>query len=276
LLHRPGFKHLTFDCSTFKRYVSFDVLHFILSQFFISSYPVSIEIVLSCPWFVPLPEPIAVNPEQESCKSLIIKECTLSLNFSSVLPQHLVLKVLQLNNNDRSTLQSFASLQSIVVDSFVLTTSRCITESSIGDITTLFHIVTAGEWQLDLNIDDNQSTVDTFASALPIIGDSLTMFHFIYDESNPLSVDKTMSIVEALFQSISPSKLPYFSLKMSSMQLTDEIVSAIVNTREKLEPAVKLKRFIVYNIMDEDTVKYYANALQDIAVDLDLQELGEI
>ena len=273
LLHRPGFKHLNFSPSIV--YISSDVLYFILSQFFISPYPVSIRIHLSCLLVLPLPGPFAVNPDQALCKSLIIEECTLSPNLASIFPQLLVLKVLSLKNNDWNIIQLFASLQSIVVDSFVLATRRRCTESSISDIVTLFHIVTARDWQMDLNIDDN--AVDALASALPIIGNSLTMFHFIYNESNPLSVHGITCIFEALFQLISHSKPPYLSLKMSSMQLTDEIVSAIVKAREKLEqPAIKLKRFIVYDVMDEDTVEYYANALQDIAVDLDLQELGDI
>ncbi|XP_019853993.1 PREDICTED: uncharacterized protein LOC109583190 [Amphimedon queenslandica] len=243
LLYRPTFRELVFNSYYFRSQVSFDIVCTLFSHFFSSPYPVNVILSLSCPQFDPLPDPLPVNSEQASSKSLNLQNCNLSSNLVSFLPQHLVLKSLKLEHDNLNIVSSFANLQSIKVDSFTLFLYEMITQDSISDICSLFRIVTANEWILSVRIDDdNQDTFDRFLFALSGIKGSLTSFEWYNYHLS--SWNNALSLFDSLFKRLSSSKAPYFRLALNEDYFTKDLAVAVLSLWRSLE-VEKLKKIVI-------------------------------
>ena len=268
LLYRPTFKELVINSYYFRNQVSFDIVHTLFSHFFSSPYPVSITLYLHCPQFDPIPEPLPVNSEQASSKRLILQNCKLSSNLVSLLPQHLVLKSLRLEQNNSNIVSSFANLQSIKADSFTLSIDGIITQDSISDICSLFRIVTANEWILSIGIDEeHQDTLDRFLSALSGIKGSLTSFEWQNYDLN--SFDNALSLFDSLFKMLSPSKTPYFKLVLEDGYFTKDLAVAVLSLWRKLG-VEKLKKIEVIGCPKGKKELGFEDLLSEMVVEIEL------
>ena len=271
LMYRPTFKELIFNSYRLRRHVSFDNLHTLMHQFFSSPYPVSITLFLSCPQFDPIPEPLPVNLEQASFKSLHLQACELSFNFVSLLPQYLTLKSLNLDRNDWNIISLFANLQSITVDSFTLLTYDLITEENISDICSLFRIVSAQEWILSIDITEHhQDTVDMFLSSLSNIKGTLTSFELLNDDLG--SIDKALSFFDSIFMKLlPPSEASYFELSLSLRLLTEDLARALLDLWKKLGVG-KLKKFKVFSCPKDKKELGFESTLLEMSNEIEVEK----
>ena len=161
LLLRPNFKELAFETRPITLPVFFNVLLQLFRNFFSSPNPVTLSLCLECPDFPPLTDPLIVNHEEEANKSLELTDCTLSPHFSSLLPRTLVLNSLKVLRFQSDVLSSFAGLESIKVKSFSLEHGHFFNETSSA-ISSLFHIVSAQEWNIIMTVSDD--VIDLFTS----------------------------------------------------------------------------------------------------------------
>ena len=267
LFFRPSFKQLTFNSFRLRGSISFYILQNLLGQFFSSPYPVSFTMIfVSCPKFEPVSKPLAVKPEQASSKCLHLLNCALSTNFISLIPQHLSLKSLKLEENDDNIHQSFANLESVIVDAFTFVTYDIIDKDNIDDVCCLFRNVNAQKWVLSLAIDDtNQNTFDKFLSAFSGIKGSLVSFKLQNYHFGPL--ENSLFLVEAIFKLLSPFIATlYFKLALSVHLFTEDFVGAIFDMWKKFGIG-KLKEIEVFDCSKRGEVKF-EEILSEMAVDI--------
>ena len=205
----PSLRKFKFDASQLHSQVSSVILCNLLSLFLSSPYPLTLALSLSCPLIDQQPKPLTANPVP--LKTLEINDCIFPPHLISFLPQHLVLKSLKLQDNKWSTVSLFTNLQSITVEELVLHSSELMTNDDVKTILSLFHIVTASEWKLGLNIEDKPGTLDTLSHVLTMITSksNLQSFCFVNDDefaAPPIKGVTAVSIVKLIFESLSPSK----------------------------------------------------------------------
>uniref|UniRef100_A0A1X7TXG6 Uncharacterized protein n=1 Tax=Amphimedon queenslandica TaxID=400682 RepID=A0A1X7TXG6_AMPQE len=269
LFFRSSFKQLTFNSFRLRGTISFYILQNLLGQFFSSPHPVSFTMIfVSCPKFDPISEPLTVKPEQSSLKSLNLLNCALSVNFTSLIPQHLSLKSLKLEGNDDNVYQLFGNLESVSVDELTLVTSHIIGKDNIDDICRLFRDVNAQKWVLSVAIDDeSQNTVDKFLIAFSGIKGSLMSFtlqNYYFD--GPL--ENLLFLLEAIFKLLSPfTATPYFKLALSVHLFTEDFVRTILDMWKKFGVG-KLKEIEVFDCSKSGEQVELEEILSEMAVNI--------
>uniref|UniRef100_A0A1X7TJD8 Uncharacterized protein n=1 Tax=Amphimedon queenslandica TaxID=400682 RepID=A0A1X7TJD8_AMPQE len=270
VLKQPSLRNFKFDASHLRSQVSSVILSNLLSLFLSSPYPLSLTLSLSCPLLDQQPKPLTANPVP--LKTLEIDRCILPPDLLSFLPQNLVLESLKLQDNKWSTVSLFTNLQSITVEELVLHTSELMTDDDAKTILSLFDIVTAREWKLGLNIEDEPETVETLLHILTMITSksNLHSFHFLNVEEFVLATvkgDTIVSIMKTIFDSLSPSEPSYFDFAISENQL-QELLKDIEHSWEK-SGKIKMKTIRVFDIQSFDH-DYYRSVLGDMTEELDL------
>ena len=101
-----------------------------------------------------------------SNKSLKLVLSYFSPHLSSLLPWGLVLKLLSFEDCHEDTLSVFASLESISLEKFSFKMDYSITQDNMSTIASLFRVVDAQQWDLSVELDDDDDTVDMFACLL--------------------------------------------------------------------------------------------------------------
>ena len=246
LLFRPLFKELEFEVVQHKKGVngvSFDIVLCLFRAFFSSPYPVSMALSLECPHFNPIPDSLPVNQDESANKSLKLVFSHFSPHLSSLLPRILVLKLLSFEDCHEDTLSVFASLESISLKKFSLKMGYSITQDNMSTIALLFRVVDAKEWDLSVELDDDDDTVDMFACLLSKTAHRLCHFRL---QNERFSIRNTVSIIEAIFLSLSPTGFSCFELSLDSSVLGDGIAEALHESWMRCG-AVKLKRINVFH-----------------------------
>ena len=243
--------HVIFG-SRFEMKVSFDIVLCFFCKFFSSPNPVSVTLTFDCPEFSAITEPLAINHDQSTNKSLQLLNCHFSPNFSSLLPHNLVLKLLTIDECDLNTIVSFAGLESITVESFTLrlTNLCCITRDSISTISSLFNIVNAQEWDLFVVLEDDKDIVEKFTTLLSKIANRLCHFGL---PSWKFDLKRLVSIIECIFSSLSPSKMSSFELTFMDQLLNNGFAEAMHQTWERC-CAIKLKKITVHHRRDDGDI----------------------
>ena len=244
LLFRPLFKELEFEvvqCEEGVNGVSFDIVLCLFRAFFSSPYPVSMALSLECPHFNPIPDSLPVNQDESANKSLKLVLSHFSPHLSSLLPRTLVLKLLSLEYCHEDTLSVFASLESISLEKFSFKMDYSITQDNMSTIASLFRVVDAQQWDLSVELDDDDDTVDMFACLLSKTAHRLCHFRL---QNEWFSMRNTVSIIEAIFLSLSPTGFSCFELSLDSSVLGDGIAEALHESWMRCS-AVKLKRINV-------------------------------
>ena len=254
LMLRPTFNELVIEADPYQGEISFYIVLCLFRNFFSSPYPVSMTLSLSCPPFPPITESLTVNHDQATNKSLQLIRC-FSNSLSSLLPRNLVLKSIKLgiddSSDDSSILSSFASLESITVDSFSLTIFTFATREIMIELSTLFRIVNTKEW--DLSIYVNRRYADMSISILSQVAHLLCRFD-LRNESLPSDV--VVSIIETIFHSISSTNMSSFELGFSGSLLDKDLNKAIYECWErcggvKLKKISLFKRYSKYEVASE-------------------------
>ena len=242
--------------------VSFDIVLCFFCKFFSSPNPVSVTLTFDCPKFSAITEPLAINHDQSTNKSLQLLNCHFSPNFSSLLPHNLVLKSLTIDECDLNTIVSFAGLESITVESFTLRLANlcCITQDSISTISSLFNIVNAQEWDLFVVLEDDKDIVEKFTTLLSKIAHQLCHFGL---RSLTFDLKRIVSIIECIFSSLSPSKMSSFELTFMDQLLNNGFAKAMHQTWERC-CAVKLKKITVHHRRNDGDITCMS-FLSDIA-----------
>ena len=261
LLLRPVFKELAFETRQSARPVSFDVLLRLFCNFFSSPNPVTLSLCLECPDFPPLTDPLIVNHDQEANKSLILTDCTLSPHFSSLLPRNLVLNSLKILYCRLDLLSSFASLESIKVKSFSLEHGDFTKKTSTA-ISSLFHIVSAQEWNIVMDLADD--VIDLFIS---LISEKAHLLHHFGLTNWRISTSSLLLMIQTIFSSLSPADVPHFELSFNYRLLNDDIVKALYDLWEKHCNAVKIKNINVLDRREYGKLSYMS-VLLDMAIEV--------
>ena len=246
LLFQPLFKELEFEVTRCKERVngvSFDIVLCLFRAFFSSPYPVSMALWLECPHFNPIPDSLPVNQDKSANKSLKLVLSHFSPHLSSLLPRILVLKSLSLEDCHEDTLSVFASLGLISLEKFSFKMGYTITQDNMSTIASLFRVVDAKEWDLSVELDDDDDTVDMFACLLSKTAHRLCHFRL---QNEWFSMRNTVSIIEAIFPSLSPTGFSCFELSLDSSVLGDGIAEALHESWMRCG-AVKLKRINVFH-----------------------------
>uniref|UniRef100_A0A1X7TGJ4 Uncharacterized protein n=1 Tax=Amphimedon queenslandica TaxID=400682 RepID=A0A1X7TGJ4_AMPQE len=261
LLLRPDFKELAFETHQIALPVSFNILLQLFRNFFSSPNPVTLSLRLECPDFPPLTDPLIVNHEQESNKSLELTNCTLSPHFSSLLPRNLVLNSLKMLYFESDILSSLASLESIKVKSFSLEHGN-FTKETLSAISSLFRIVSAQEWNIIMNVFDD--VIDLFTS---LISEKIHLLRHFGLMNWDISTLSFFSMIQSIFSSLSPADVPHFELTFNYRLLNDEIVKAIYDLWEKHCKAVKVKKI---NVLDRRKFgkPSYMSVLLEMAIEV--------
>ena len=260
LLLRPNFKELAFETRS-ARLVSFDVFLRLFRNFFSSTNPVTLSLCLECPDFPPHTDPLIVNHEQEANKSLILTQCTFSPHFSSFLPHNLVLNSLKMWYCGLDLLSSFAGLESIKVKTFSLEHGH-FTEKTSSAISSLFHIVSAQEWNIIMDVSDD--VIDLFTS---LISEKAHLLHHFGLTNWRLSTPSLLFMIQSIFSSLSPTDVPHFELTFNYRLLNDEIVKAFYDLWEKHCNVVKIKKI---NVLErrEFCKPSYMSVLLEMAIEV--------
>ena len=229
ILHQSSLKKISFDCSLYDDFISFDILRNLLHAFFSTTHPISLSLSVSCPQLAPQVIPPIKNNRASSTKSLVIDDCTLSSNFLSLLPKRLVLRELTINCSDLNTLCSFASLRSITVRSFSLTTSVVVTSSTIDLFLSLFRITVADEWKVGLSLEDDvdhdgSKVLRRIMSVFKDLGSKLKVFRLI---NRSYQREKLYRLLRFLFRLPSRSEPCYFEVGLSHDLLSRKVVEDI-------------------------------------------------
>ena len=254
-----------------------DYIHYpsVLEHFYSSPYPVTLQLdSISCSFAVPF----QVN-QAGSSKSLTFLRCSYSSEdpSSSLASSKLFLKNLTLSQNESSFYQSLAKMESIEVEKKFTLNFACHNRN-ISDICSLFSVVTAQQWDIDVHfghpydvdgrfdpydskVNDN---IKIFTSALPNIKGtlcSLSIHELISRNMLPL-----LSLLETVFSHLESTETAYFELKIIYSEIDDETLKAIHYTWEKCG-SVKLKKVnmtgtvftsndICNHILSEMTIEY--------------------
>ena len=236
LMFRPVFKELVFKCFYYLRRISPDIVLCLFRKFFSSPYPVSMTVSeLNCPEFPVNTDPFTINHDQAASKSLELVYCDLSPNFFSLLPHSLALKSLKLNDYAFTVIPSIADLESINVEHFSLSCGY-ISEDTMSVISSLF--CTVNTQHLDLSIGLRSNITDKFIGLLTKVTQLLHIFEFINWD---FPLDKFVSIMEAIFFSISPTNLSRFELSLDSHFVDADVANALLKSWERCS-AVKLRK----------------------------------
>ena len=236
LMFRPVFKELVFKCFYYLRKVSPEIVLCLFRKFFSSPYPVSMTVSeLNCPEFPVNTDPFTINHDQAAGKSLQMDSCDLSPNFFSLLPHSLALKSLKLNDYAFRIIPSIAHLESINVEHFSLSCGY-ISEDTMSVISSLF--CTINTQHLDLSIGLRNNITDKFIGLLTKVTQLLHFFEFINWD---FPLDKFVSIMEALFLSLSPTNMSRFELSLDSHFVDADVANALLKSWERCG-AVKLRK----------------------------------
>ena len=254
LLWRPCFKKLILSAY---KYFSSGYRHCpsVLEHFFSSPYPVTLELYnISYSFAVPF----QVN--QGSSKSLTLSKCTYFSEdpSSSLASSKLFFKNLTLSQNQSSVHRSLAKMESIEVEE---TFTLNFYSSDISDICSLFSVVTAQQWDLEVIFLYDHNNIKIFTSALPNIKGTL---HSL--STYNLSSKNMLSLLETVFSHLESTEAPYFELTITDSEIDDETLKAIYYTWEKCG-SVKLKKVnmtgneftsndICNSILSEMTIEY--------------------
>ena len=244
LMLRPAFNELVIKTGPYQGKISFYIVLCLFRNFFSSPYPVSMTLSLSCPHFPPITESLTVNHDQATNKSLQLIRC-FSNSLSSFLPRNLVLKSIKLVIDDSSILSSFASLESITVDSFSLTIFTFATREIMIELSTLLRIVNTKEWDLSIGVDSRDA--DMFISILSKVAHLLCRFDL---RNKTLPSDVVVSIIETIFHSISSTNMSSFELSFNNSLLDKDLNKAIYECWERCG-GVKLKKISLFKRYDE-------------------------
>ena len=266
VLQLPSLRKFKFDASQYQIEVSPVIPFKLVALFLLSPYPLSLTLSLSYPMIAyRQPKQLTANPV--AGKTLEINSCTLSSHLVSFLPQHLVLKSLKLQDNEWSTVSLFTNLQSISVEEMVLHTSELMTDDDVKIILSLLDIVTAREWKLGLNIEDEPETVENLLCILTMIAakSNLQSFQFV-EGGESLKKETAVSIVKLIFGALSPAKPAFFDFAVSENQLLE-----LKNIQDLWEESgkVKMKTIRVFGIQSFDH-DYYIDVLGDMTEKLEL------
>ena len=244
LMLRPAFNELVIKAGIYQGEISFYIVLCLFRNFFSSPYPVSMTLDFRCSHFPAITDSLTVNHDQATNKSLQLLRCHFSSSLSPLLPRNLVLKSIKLEI-DSSILSSFASLESITVDSFSLTIETLATRETMIELSTLFRIVNTKEW--DLSIDVDRRDADMFISILSKVAHLLCRFD-LRNESLPSDV--VVSIIETIFHSISSTNMSSFELGFSSSLLDKDLSKAIYECWERCG-GVKLREISLFKGYNE-------------------------
>lgn len=240
LLYRPVFKELGLDSNSYER-TEFDVVLLLLRQFFSSPYPVSLILSLSCPNFDPLPEPLSVHAEQKK-KALKLKKCSFSANLFSCLPLRFPVRAITLEDTDDNTLHSFANL--LYIKSDFASLSHDVTEVNAEDVGSLICAVTCKLWHLSLSINaEDKESIYLLVSALSCVLSYLQSFKL---RDTQLSYNSAVQILEAIFYTLSPARLPYFDLSLS-LNIDKQLATTMYEQWKKCG-SIKLRRLELLNV----------------------------
>ena len=263
LMYRPLFMHLSIDVKYIGHDISHDVVVDLFRHFFSSSYPVTMNLSLTCLQFQDHLDTLTFNP-QLPLKSLELHHCSLSQSFSRLLPHNFALKSLTISNDYEHEYQIsylFADLESVKVDKVTISYVN-IDQSNIEDICSLLHVIDSKEWSLSVIIKE-ENIFDRFLSSLSKVAHNIQHF-----ELRDYELDQKMvvAILELLFTSLSRTKMPYFELGFSNYLFDDELVKLMHVTWKKCG-AIRLKTI---NIDASEKNKYgidIENILSDMAVE---------
>ena len=236
-----NFKYSIFSRPTFKELaihgdISMDSYVYIMQQFFLSPYPVTLKfykITISGHHYFQIP-PVQLHPTQHS-KTLELYYCCASEELRKCLPSTVHLKKLVLQD----CVEYFSKLDNITVD-------ECISVSAsnnMDDLNDLFHITTAKEWNITVKLSED--TQDKFIVALSNIKGVVTKLCICVDFSN------VTLIAEAIFTCLQ-SSLPQLDLSVHGYQSS--------HVRELYEiwkqcGSIQLKKLKLVGYRDDDTVR---------------------
>ena len=226
LFYRPAFKTFSYSCSITGK---FGVILAFLRAFFSSPYAefFSFENVISFS-SAPLPHPLTIQCHQK--KSLKISNCLFSDGFLSLFPPHLVLKSLEIEAkfdpaSDNRLISIFSNLEYIEVEEFSITSY--INIKNIAIISSLFGIIAAKHWNLELQICDKHNTVSFFVDVLSIIKPGHLHSLNLPKLGLKLTDKNGLVILEVVFYSLIPTADPYFELDISVLCMTEEFARSI-------------------------------------------------
>jgi hypothetical protein len=154
-----------------------------------------------------------------SLKSLVIVESSLPQSIFSLLPSNLHFDDLELCNVN---LKHIVELDSIFVEGIFKFSLD--DRNDLGDISSLFRIATATEWEIDVSLN-NRKAFESFTNALLIIKgkinklkiqNSLIVFTSEAEDSLDLvHFADVLSLLEVIFKLLDSSLPPYFELKIT-------------------------------------------------------------
>ena len=247
----------------------------VLEHFYSSPYPVTLELdSISYSFAVPF----QVN-QAGSSKSLTFLRCSYSSEdpSSSLASSNLFFKNLTLSQNESSVYQSLAKMESIEVEKKFTLNFACHNRN-ISDICSLFSVVTAQQWDVDVHFgypydvdgrfDPYDSKVydniEIFTSALPNIKGTLCSLSM--HELSSRNMLPLLSLLETVFSHLESTETAYFELKITYSKIDDETLKAIHYTWKKCG-SMKLKKVnmtgnkfasndICNHILSEMTIEY--------------------
>ena len=245
IFSRPTFKELTISGD-----IPMDSYVYIMQQFFLSPYPVTLNFykaTISGPRHLQI-FLVQSHPTQHS-KALELYYCDCeSEELLECLPSTVHLKKLLLEESNfikkSNCVKCFSKLDNITVD-------ECISVSTdnMDDLNDLFHITTAKEWNIYVTLSED--TQDKFIVALTNIKGVVTKLCIdTYSLRSPmLSVP---SIAEAIFTTLQSS--------LSQLELYLGSVYSGSHVRELYEiwkqcGSIQLKKLILIGYRDDDTVR---------------------
>ena len=258
LFDRPTLKKLNLEMDLGN---NFKVLYKVLQRFFSSHYPITlqfsrIQIYMSAI----ISEEIQLNPIQLS-KSLSFIDCILPQELAFMLPPTFQLKNLSLVIKSHFTYRRniqyiFSQLKSVEAEMVCLDV-EC-DPGNIDSICSLFHVVSAEEWDISVTfIDDHERVmIVMFASVLSSIKGNLIRFttSILYDDNSILS------LLEAVFLHLSKSSEPKFELCLTGCySISDTLSTSIFDMWLKCG-AVKLKKLeLRENVFSDNIMSIFSD-----------------
>jgi hypothetical protein len=265
LMYKPSLQKLYLDhgCANSLLLIS------ILRQFFASPYSITLDLngVRFDSDFGIKEGPFELR--NMSSKSLSIEGFSLPVqSLHSLLPPILHFRRLEIiSTNSLNILEYFVQMESIIVEEkFIFKTYLFLKEKSAGDVCSLFRIVTAKEYDIQVHLNDDSNIVDLFINALAnvkgkICSLSIPEFKFAdpFETSGYPSVQlsSVLSLLRMVFNRLDSSIPPYFTLKLKRSSFNEESLKSLYDTWESCG-GIRLKKLNMAendSLVESETIK---------------------
>ena len=268
LFYRPGFRVLSFDKDGFYGDILFESVLDLLSHFFLSPYPLTLSLSLRFSHYNNYQTQTAELPvyKEQKEKCLSFSNCGYFPYSSSILPQVLVLKSLQIKENAWAHVQNFTCLQSIMVHSFILSIRETTTAANVHYLCSILNTVQAKEWDLSIIMNNEERLAERFIKLLQEILVGAEMLLLRTHGVHWLEEEVVSQVFETIFHSISTSKAnPYFELGLPSSSL-NSIVTEIAFKEWRKCGSTKLKKITIFGEINKSFATLSEMAVEVIVV----------